>query len=512
MIEERLEDLLERLERERDEADAHYNAALTALDRALVGVPEMPDPPPAYDSDKLPAVNAAWNILPSGPPAIDGSVKGRLRGFIWRLVGPALAQQQAFNAALVDHLNRNVTAHVEAQKAISSTIAVLRQHAERLAAVQSHLIRYLQTMTLYVDTRDRAVGGQIQVLNRGIDAITDDWLKRWESLQTWERRVEARNEPFIRAYEDLANKSSLAQQSALMLKRQVEQLAVRWETSARSAAAAGPASAGTAVEGSASSNASRDTLTSPALLPPSNGDVAPGIDLDAFKYVGFEDRFRGSTTDIRARLADYVAVFAGCQQVLDIGCGRGEFLDLLRANGIGARGIDINQAMVEVSRERGLTADCADALSFLRGLPDESLGGIIAVQVVEHLEPSYLMRFIDAAFQKLRPGAPLVLETLNPACWVAFFESYIRDVTHRWPLHPETLSYLVQASGFRTVDVQYRAPVPHADKLDRVVVPAATASSADPLVAELAEAINAHADKLNARLFTFMDYAVIARR
>jgi O-antigen chain-terminating methyltransferase len=112
------------------------------------------------------------------------------------------------------------------------------------------------------------------------------------------------------------------------------------------------------------------------------------------------------------------------------------------------------------------------------------------------------------AYQKLRPGAPLVLETINPACWMAFFEAYIRDLTHVRPLHPDTLRYLVQASGFSSVNIEYRQPVTDADRLDRV----AAESIGDPAIAGIAAAVNAHADKLNARLFSSMDYAIVARR
>ena len=107
---------------------------------------------------------------------------------------------------------------------------------------------------------------------------------------------------------------------------------------------------------------------------------------------------------------------------------------------------------------------------YLQGLPDASLGGVFAAQVVEHLQPAYLLAFLELAFHKLRPGGRLVLETLNPACWVAFFESYIRDITHVWPLHPETLQFLVVASGFTKADIEYRSPVADADKLQPVAV------------------------------------------
>src|SRR5438046_9744133 len=98
-----------------------------------------------------------------------------------------------------------------------------------------------------------------------------------------------------------------------------------------------------------------------------------------------------------------------------------------------------------------------DALAYLGGAGDGSLGGLVATQVVEHLEPSYLLQLVAAASQKLRPGAPIVVETINPACWLAFFSSYIRDITHVRPIHPETLQFLLRAAGFARVEVRYSA-------------------------------------------------------
>lgn len=170
---------LARLERERVEADARYNAALTALDRAVTERPAFPHPPPPYDAAKLEDLNNGWRILAGGPPAVDRSLKGRLRGFIWRLVGPSLEAQQHFNATLVEHLNRNVKAHEESEKAIATSIALVRDQVEALIRFETHLIQYLQTMTLYVDTRDRSAGGGAEVLNAGLGAITDEWMKRW---------------------------------------------------------------------------------------------------------------------------------------------------------------------------------------------------------------------------------------------------------------------------------------------------------------------------------------------
>ena len=181
---------------------------------------------------------------------------------------------------------------------------------------------------------------------------------------------------------------------------------------------------------------------------------------DSYKYVGFEDRFRGAPVDIRAGFADYARHFEGASDVLDAGCGRGEFLEILRETGVTASGVDVNPEMVAQCRERGLDVTEGDLLAHLAVLPDASLGGLFAAQVVEHLEPAYLLKFIDTAFLKLRPGARIVLETINVASWTAFFQSYVRDITHVRPLHPDTLAYLVTAGGFQQVEVVYCSPIP----------------------------------------------------
>ncbi len=149
----------------------------------------------------------------------------------------------------------------------------------------------------------------------------------------------------------------------------------------------------------------------------------------------------------------------------------------------------------------------ADAVGYLASLEDGSLGGLFAAQVVEHLDPAYLLRFLDLAFHKLRPGSRMILETLNPACWVAFFESYIRDVTHVWPLHPETLQYFVLAGGFSAATIEYRSPIPARDRLQRVAD-----TPRPPGFDDLIETFNANVDKLNARIFTHLDYAVVAEK
>jgi SAM-dependent methyltransferase len=268
----------------------------------------------------------------------------------------------------------------------------------------------------------------------------------------------------------------------------------------------------------------RDVTTEPAAVDHSRemgGQAFPASALaaiapeDDYKYVGFEDEFRGTDEAIAERVRVYVPIFEGRSEVLDIGCGRGELLSALRSAGISARGIDTNSEMVAVARDRALDVARADALGYLRSLPDASLGGIVATQVIEHLEPAYLLRLIDVAGHKLQQGAPIVLETINPACWLAFFSSYIRDLTHVRPIHPETLQYLLRASGFERVEIRYSAPVPEPMKMKTIDLPADVLAASDPTsqsLARIAHTVNANAVILNHLMFSHLDYAAVGYR
>jgi SAM-dependent methyltransferase len=473
---ESLEATLRRLKEERDEADRKYNDALTALDRALQPPPELPAVPKPYDEQQITPLNEAWNIIPSQPPARGLKSRFKLTGPVWRIVGPFLQRQLTFNSRAVDHINRNVAAHREAQQTIERLIAALREHVARQAEFESRLMVLLQQITAYVDTRDRDAAGGSLVLNSALGALGENVSKRWESMASREHRSEARTSTLAAAHEDLRTAIGVSQQAALTVKRELERMAT-------------PAPAGA-------------RATEQPVQEAFSGR------LDAYKYLAFEDQFRGSREVIRARLESYLPLFEGTSDVLDVGCGRGEFLDLLATRGVRARGIDLNSEMVEVCRARGLDATQADAVGYLSTLDDGSLGGVFAAQVVEHLQPAYLLRFLELSFHKLKPGGTLVLETLNPACWVAFFESYIRDITHVWPLHPETLKYFVTASGFSHVDIEYRSPVEAEHRLQPAARPEGFGQDFEALV----ETFNANVAKLNARMFTHMDYAIVATR
>jgi len=239
-------------------------------------------------------------------------------------------------------------------------------------------------------------------------------------------------------------------------------------------------------------------------------DVPLSSDLpenDGINYFVFEETFRGSREVIKERQAAFVQYFEGSKNVLDIGCGRGEFLELLCDKGIGGRGIDINEDMVEYCRSRGLDVERIDAVTYLEGIEDKSLDGIFIDQVVEHLRPDYLVKMLGLCYKKLKYGYYIVAETVNPLSFFSFANFYI-DLTHVRPVHPATLRFLLGSVGYRGVEVRFFSPVPDEDRLNRVNPEEKTKE----LMGISSEIYNQNVDMINNVLYGAQDYAVIGKK
>jgi SAM-dependent methyltransferase len=247
----------------------------------------------------------------------------------------------------------------------------------------------------------------------------------------------------------------------------------------------------TLLESAPSSGRGAAAAASPAVSSP--GAPAPSADAPAIPpgvYALFEERFRGSPEEIaRAQrfYLDFVRDVPG--PVLDVGCGRGEFLGLLRAARIPASGIESNPISVEACRQGGLEVESGDVFALLGRRPAGKLGAVVAFQVVEHWTPEGIFRFLQEAKRVLAPGGVLIAETINADSLSALRAFYL-DPTHVRPVPPEALRFLAEAAGFADIKIEYRSLLPAEERL---------------------EERSPNETRLNALLFGPQDYALIGR-
>jgi len=225
------------------------------------------------------------------------------------------------------------------------------------------------------------------------------------------------------------------------------------------------------------------------------------LPIKEWKYTGFENRYRGSESEIKKQQESYLQYFNPTgKKVLDLGCGRGEFIEALIEKGIPAEGIDLNEQMVDICRDKGLNCRKADILDTLNQQEDGSLGGIFSSQVIEHLPPEYLGRMIETAYLKLAPSSHIVLETVNPLSLFALVQIYFLDLTHQQPVHPQALKFLLECSGFEDVEIKYSG------QLDQERLRELPQRDEDTCL------LNTNIDKLNELLYAPPNYAAIATK
>lgn len=223
---------------------------------------------------------------------------------------------------------------------------------------------------------------------------------------------------------------------------------------------------------------------------------------DRMDYFLFENKFRGTLREIRENQIQYLKYYLGKQNILDIGAGRGEFLELLNENNISNNGIDVYQDFVDYCKEKGLHVENADALSYLQTLEDNVLGGIFMSQVAEHLDNNYLFDLIEESYKKLENGAYFIAETPNPRVLSTFTNSFYLDPTHVKPVHPETFKFIMEYVGFKHVDILYtkNSKIPYK-------LPLLNGNNIENL-----QDFNDGINLLNELLFGSQDYAIIARK
>lgn len=341
-------------------------------------------------------------------------------------------------------------------------IAAMASQFEAMASRQQALVSRQDAMTSQLgamSTRLEAMSTQLEAMSSQLEAIAPRLAgveREFQDLRTAIGALELRH----------AAATALGAQ----LRREVDALATRTSEDAHGlrARAADFETGLTGLRGSLREQERRLV----ALLDAASGVPASGVKpsfaaaasdarehLTDAAYVAFEDTFRGTRDDIRRRLEVYLPQVdaararTGDASALDLGCGRGEWLELLGARGIVARGIDTNRQVVTDGRERGLDVEEIDALAALARVPDASLGIVSAFHLIEHLPLDALMRLLDEVVRVLAPGGLVILETPNPENLIVGACTFWYDLTHRHPLPPEPMRFLLRERGMAEVDI-----------------------------------------------------------
>ena len=410
---------------------------------------------------------------------IVASVLGRVVLYFLRLI---TVDQRRFNALVVRALRTaNGTArglYAELQALPGNLLGALRERDERVAhlerelAVRDERLAYLEQELAVRDRRLLAL--------ENASGDRDQWFAALHAEMQQLRGMRAESE----AGREHDEEARAAQQMALAdLRTSLTVFRAQLAAMQRQHAAGAPA------------GETAEAAPSPRQPPPSQPLLSALVASEVL---------RGSEAGIGERQAGYVRYFEGATDVLDVGCGRGEFLDLLRGAGIPARGVDADLDMVLRCREQGLDVACADALHHLAELPDASQGGLVSIQVIEHWPTPTLIDFIQQAARTLRPGARLLIETLNPESLLVLYRWYWLDVTHERLVHPQALQYLLRVAGFHDLECVFAPPPDGPLRIPPLPVTGTDAPALQPF--------NAATQYLNDLLYASFDYAVVARR
>jgi len=351
------------------------------------------------------------------------------------------------------------------------------------------VVRFLNETATYIDARDGAIFWE---LIRKIDYDMTKAMERIERInddQTATLRASER-----RLYDDLNRGLSELSDRIGLISSELNRQGAELKTL-------------DAVARGLESIAARLSKTAESTLSPRQEKDAGRVTGPDYSYLLLENRYRGSQAEIRERLKIYPPLFAATDKpVLEIGPGRGELLELLKESAVSAYGVDSDPAMVEECHRKGLQVIHGDAVSHLHTVGDHTLGGVIGIQVVEHLRLLELRELLSLCARKVASGGKIIFETVNPSSLSALSSNYFRDPTHVFPLHPDTLSYAMTLTGLKILELKMLSPYPAEAGLREI----AAEEYLTPRWVRLIELINYNLRRLNELLYGYQDYCLIA--
>ncbi len=406
------------------------------------------------------------------PPGLVNSVIQAIKKAVSRALAWHVREQVEFNRAVIEYMERS--------------LAVLEEHNRNLLQLAQQVRDALDAARNVSEWRtgwvEKTTKSEIQML-RSIAELQGAFQHRVSLLESnFREHIKSLHGDYLRALErttldvqrrlwdDLAK---IRQEHERQTEMRTELRLIRQRIGAWGASAA------------------QNTTVSAGPPAAEENGTSNLADLD---YARFAERFRGSAAHVAESQMFYVPFFQGRRRVLDLGCGRGEFLEIMRQNGIGAAGVDSDAESILLCREKDLDVIQADLFAHLSSLPDESLDGVFCAQVVEHIPPLRLPGLVKLISQKLARGGVAVIETPNPECLAIFATNFYLDPTHVRPVPAALLHFYFEESGLGAIEIHQRAP----------------AAEQFPEIAALAEI--AELGGFQKRFLGGLDYAIIGRK
>ena len=366
--------------------------------------------------------------------------------------------------AAIEALNEDNRAVVELGNRIAAAVGAAQ---ENLRAAQESLSRDIQAaqdrLGRDIKAAQESLGQEIQIVQESLGPEMADMRKHWAEWRAgWEHKLAQNEIQFLRSVADL--------QGAFQHRATLMDMSFRETVRAQHADFTGALErSGVEIQKRLWLEFERTIHAELRLIRQRSQVVAAGVagaghaqplqePAPAIDWARFALCFRGSEEYVKKGQRQYVANFEGCQNVLDIGCGRGEFLEIMREANIPAVGIDLSGESVAICRLKGLAAETADLFTYLAGLPEESLDGIFCAQVVEHLPPERLPEMIQLCAGRLGRNGVMVIETPNPECLAIFATHFYLDPTHARPIPQKLLAFYLEESGVGIMEVRKLAP------------------------------------------------------
>lgn len=455
-------------------------------------------------SDVLAEETNYWNASIWGPiqspSRIKKFIKRVIRKTIYWLIEPVFARQSEFNRAAAQAL-RDISdlsnSTLQDKKAISDRMKLLQDNMNMTESKLATMMHEIKGMT----EKDQELLSELHLLH---DAIVKNAAETARNAAEMARnKAEADEGAAILCvlHDEVAKHNAQAEKSALSLQDQMEKY--KAETDQKLGRTQIDMNYMNFKMRQLTKNISmRTDLSGKEFVPFLQEELPVPLKKYEVDYFAFENRFRGNEKSIKDSQKMYLPYFANKNNIIDIGCGRGEFLELLAENNIPATGVDMYPDFVEYCGEKGLHVELNDALSYLKTCEDNSIGGIFAGQVIEHLSQEYLLELIDVAYSKLSRGAFFIAETPNPQLLLTFTNAFYLDMSHTKPVHPETMRFLLESAGYLDIAVIYNEK----SKID-YKLPLLNAENVKDL-----EGFNNGINQLNDLLFGYQDYTIVGRR